>query len=152
MERPVPTSEDACFEILIWLLHPGGLACPRCGDRSRRKVHRRRRCPVLDYRCGHCGRVFNAWTGTVLEGTHRRPSEILTIMHGFARGTPTARMARELKCQRAQLVVFRRRLKAQAGRLLAFLGAGDVHGDPGQRPGHPGDHGARPERSRGPDA
>ena len=37
-----------------------GLACPRCGAADRLGVHRRHRDPVLDYQCGHCGRVFNA--------------------------------------------------------------------------------------------
>ena len=66
--------EDACYRKLVELLHPDGLACPACGQRQRLGVHRRHREPVLDYQCGDCGRVFNAWTGTVLQGTHRRPS------------------------------------------------------------------------------
>ena len=65
--------EDACYAKLVELLHPDGLACPRCGERRRLGVHRRHRDPVLDYQCGDCGRVFNAWTGTALQGTHRRP-------------------------------------------------------------------------------
>jgi hypothetical protein len=27
----------------------------------------------LDYQCGACGRVFNAWTGTFLQGTTAAP-------------------------------------------------------------------------------
>ena len=55
--------EDACYAKLVAWLHPDGFACPRCHQGDRMAVHRRRRPPVLDYRCGHCGRVFNAFTG-----------------------------------------------------------------------------------------
>lgn len=45
---------------------------------------------------GACGRVCNAGTGTAREGTHRRPSPILWILHGLTRGPPMAPMAREV--------------------------------------------------------
>jgi transposase-like protein len=106
--------EDACYRKLVELLHPEGLACPRCGQPDRLGIHSRRREPVLDYQCGHCGRVFNAWTGTILQGTHRRPSQILLILHGVATGEPTARMARELGCDREHLLELRHRLQEHA--------------------------------------
>lgn len=52
--------EDACYQKIVALLHPYGLACPRCDARDGLRVHRRTRDPVLDYRCTTCGRVFNA--------------------------------------------------------------------------------------------
>ena len=58
--------EDACYAKLVDLLHPDGLACPQCGERQCLGIHRRHREPVLDYQCGTCGGVFNAWTGTSL--------------------------------------------------------------------------------------
>jgi transposase-like protein len=76
------SDEGACYGKLLELLHPGGLACPRCRARDGLGVHRRRRHPVLDYQCAACGRVFNAWTGTPLEKTHRHPSHILKILGG----------------------------------------------------------------------
>jgi Zn ribbon nucleic-acid-binding protein len=58
--------ESACYEFLVRLLHPDGLACPHCGDRDRLKVHRRDRDPILVYRCVACRRVFprNSYTMT----------------------------------------------------------------------------------------
>jgi transposase-like protein len=106
--------EDACYRKLVELLHPDGLACPSCGQRRRLGVHHRHREPVLDYRCGDCGRVFNAWTGTVLQGTHRRPSELMLILRGVATGQPTAQMARELGCDRKHLLELRHRLQERA--------------------------------------
>ncbi len=93
--------EDACYGKLVELLHPDGLACPRCSLRQRLAIHHCHRAPVLDCQCSDCGRVFNAWTGTFLQGTHRRPSQILLILRGVAQGQPTAQMARELGCEQA---------------------------------------------------
>ena len=50
------------------------------------RVHRSHRAPACDYRCGHCHRVFNAFTGTILHGTKRRPRELVLIVRGFAQG------------------------------------------------------------------
>ena len=103
--------EAACYEFLVGLLHPDGLACPRCGDRDHMRVHRRDRAPVLGYRCAGCRRVFNAFTGTALQGTKRRPVELVLILRGIAQGVPTARLARELGCSRPELLGFRHRLQ-----------------------------------------
>ena len=110
--------EDACYAKLVAWLHPDGLACPRCGAHDRLHVHRRHRAPVLDYRCGHCHRVFNALTGTALHGTRRRPAELVLIVRGIAQGVPTAQLARELDRDRSQLLDLRHRLQesAYAGR------------------------------------
>jgi len=58
--------EEACYATLVAWLHPSGLACRRCHEADRMMAHRRHRAPILDFRCGHCGRVFNAATGTIL--------------------------------------------------------------------------------------
>jgi transposase-like protein len=106
--------EDACYEELVDILYPDGLACPRCGGRDGLKVHKRHRAPVLDYRCDGCGRVFNAFTDTAFHKTHRRPSEILLILRGISQGETTARLARELKRHRQHLLKLRHRLQDRA--------------------------------------
>src|SRR3954462_11685496 len=72
--------EDACYAKLVEWLHPEGLACPRCHQADRMRAHRSHRAHVRDYRCGHCRRVFNAFTGTIVHGTRRRPSELVLIV------------------------------------------------------------------------
>ncbi len=94
--------EDACYAKLLGWLHPDGLACPKCGARHGLHVHHRHRAPLLDYRCKACRRVFNAYTGTALQGTQRRPVELVLIVRGFAQGVPTAQLARELECDRSE--------------------------------------------------
>ena len=103
--------EEACYERLLTWIHPGGLTCPGCHHDDRLHIHRRDREPVLDYRCGHCGRVFNAFTGTALQGTHYRPSTLVMILRGVAQGVSTAQLARELKCDRGHLLALRHRLQ-----------------------------------------
>jgi transposase-like protein len=142
--------EHACYTKLVGLLHPGGLACPRCGAGDRLGVHRRRRDPVLDYQCGHCGRVFNAFTETPLQGIRRPPTQLQLILHGVAQAASTAQMARELGCDRKHLLQLRHRLQGDALLRLdrnplgdtvveadeAYVNAGEKR-DPAPRPGGP---------------
>jgi hypothetical protein len=109
--------QDACYAKLVALLYPGGLACVKC----RTDDHLRHLAPVLDYRCTSCGRVFNAFTGTALAGTHRRAAKIMPILRGFAQGVPTAQLARELGCDRKHLLELRR-LMGVTPRLYPFRG------------------------------
>jgi transposase len=107
-------NEDACYQFLLDRFHPAGLCCPRCHAAEGFYTHRYFREPVLDYRCTRCSRVFNAWTGTALQGTHWRPAQIVLILRGFAQGTSTFQLARELSCSRRHLLDLRHRLQAQA--------------------------------------
>jgi transposase-like protein len=118
MDFPISDLMDqaACYARLVDWLHPDGLACPRCAARHGLVVHRRHRDPVLDYRCAACGRVFNAFTGTALQATKRRPAELVLILRGFAQGVPTARLARERGCDRKELLGLRHRLQHLAWR------------------------------------
>ena len=108
--------QDACYAKPVHWLHPRGLACPRCHRDDRMPVHRSGRAPVLDFRCGHCGRVFNALTGTSLHDAKRRPAELVLILRGFAQGVPTAQLARELECDRSELLKLRHRVQDAASR------------------------------------
>src|SRR5438045_3230365 len=61
--------------------------CPRCRSLEVR-VHRKHRAPVLDYRCRYCNRVFNCFNGTVFQGTHRAPSELVKLIVGVVKRMP----------------------------------------------------------------
>ena len=116
--------EQACYDRLVAVLHPHGLACPRCraaGDGLR--VHRRHRAPVLGYLCRRCGKAFNAFTGTPLAGTPKRPSRVLLFLRGVAKGESTAALARELGCSRPHLLALRHRLQANAAGWLGRFDA-----------------------------
>ncbi len=89
-------NESSCFETLFELIHPEGMHCPRCGARDgiRRKANHPRPWRI-SYRCRHCGRTFNSWTGTPLQGTHRPPSEILHIMKANVESESTLQLSQE---------------------------------------------------------
>jgi len=108
--------ERACYDKLVGWLHPEGLTCPRCHGQVTFYVHRRDRAPILDYRCRECRCVFNAFTGTALQGTKRRPVALMLILRGFAQGVSTARLSRELGCDRLELLRFRHKLQDLASR------------------------------------
>ena len=107
--------EAACCRKLSALLHPDGLACPRCAACDGLNIHRHRpESPVVDYRCKACRRVFNLFTGTPWQGTHRSPAQILLILRGVADGVPTAKLARELNASRRHLLELRHKIQARA--------------------------------------
>src|SRR5947209_3087933 len=116
---------DACYHKLLGWLDPHGLDCPNCQASDHLRVHRRHRAPILDYRCTACGRVFNAFTGAPLAGTHRSPAEIVLILRGFAQGVPTAQLARELGCDRKHLLELRHLMQDDAARWLDRNPLGD---------------------------
>ena len=106
--------EQACYRRLLQALHPDGLCCPHCGRDDGFGVHRRHRDPILDYRCRACRCVFNAFTGTLLQKTHRSCREWVLILRGVSQGVSTARLARELGCSRGHLLDLRHKLQANA--------------------------------------
>lgn len=125
MDSKVP-NEHQCFALLVQMVHgrwapwltysdpptPSSPRCPHC-KATNVKIHRKHRAPLLDYQCRKCHRVFNAWQGTVFQGTHRTPSELVKLLVGIAEGKKTARLARDLVCNRAWLVAARRKLEAE---------------------------------------
>jgi transposase-like protein len=116
MDFPIIDLRDqqACYQKLLDLLHADGLTCPRCGG-ARLTVHRYHKdSPVVDHRCKGCRRVFNLFTATPWQGTHRTPAEILLILRGFAQGVTTAQLARELGASRPHLLDLRHEVQARA--------------------------------------
>jgi transposase-like protein len=111
--------EEACYNFLVSTLHPEGLRCVHCGRQDGLRVHHRHRAPILDYRCKHCKAVFNIFTGTVFQKTHRKSSQIVLVLKGFSQGVPTAQLARELCCGRKQLLELRHRLQAASAAAAA---------------------------------
>jgi len=103
--------EQKCYEFIVNILHPDGLHCPKCEiPVDQCKVHRRDRAPLLYFRCP-CGSVYNAFSDTVWKGTHHRCSVIVRILQGFAQGTPTLHLAKELGIDRKHLLERRHKLQ-----------------------------------------
>lgn len=105
--------EEACYNYLVEALHPTGLYCPQGHPLPPDQApHRKVRAPVMDYRCRQCGKVFNAFSGTLWSRTKYRPSIIVQILKGIAQGTPTQHLAWELKIDRSTLTTRRQEIQA----------------------------------------
>jgi transposase-like protein len=105
----------------IWLernLHPNGLRCPRCQCMDRRVA---RRGSFTGYRCKACDRYYTMLTRTIFEKTRQKPSRLVLIPRGIAKGEPTARLARELVISRKHMHEIRHRVQQN---LLGRLPAG----------------------------
>ena len=106
--------EQKCYNFLVSLLHPNGLGCPRCHTLvAPARVHRQDRAPVLYYRCP-CGCIYNAFAGTVWQGTHHSCSMILRILQGITQGVTTLHLAKELGLDRKHLLERRHHIQALA--------------------------------------
>src|SRR5215210_6020748 len=102
-----------------WLLkhfHPKGLKCPHCVARpSRARPFRRtRRSQVTVYRCHECHGLYNAYSGTVFQARHLRPSQVVLLLRGVCKGEPTAGLARELGMPRSTVHGLRQQLQQNA--------------------------------------
>jgi hypothetical protein len=103
--------EQKCYDYLVEILHPKGLCCPKCGTSvEQSKVHRWDRDPILYFRCS-CGRIYNAFSGTLWQGTHHSCSVIVRILQGVAQGTPTLHLAKELGIDRKHLLERRHKIQ-----------------------------------------
>jgi transposase-like protein len=99
----------ACGAWLEQYLHPTGLVCPRCYSSDRRLFRRHAFFPT--YRCRNCQRTYSLLTGSVFEKTRQRPSTIVLLLRGIAKGESTARLSRELNLDRKRLGELRQQIQ-----------------------------------------
>lgn len=91
-------SFEGCYNFLLNLLHPLGLHCPDGHPIVEgQKPHKFRKNGLPCYRCNTCGKVFNVFTGTILQGTHYDCITIVLMLRGFAKGETTQMLSKELK-------------------------------------------------------
>src|SRR5215211_3340102 len=86
---------------LLWLerhLHPDGFVCPHCGSADRRLFRRQGHYDA--YCCRDCDGYYTLLSGTVFEGSRKRPAVLVLLLRGITKGESTARLARELHLSR----------------------------------------------------
>jgi len=103
-----------CYDFLADLLHPDGFGCPNGHRFDQCHVHARAREPILEYRCNECGRCFNLFTSTPLQGTKHDCVGLVQILRGIAQGVSTAQLARELGVSRPHLLELRHKIQGLA--------------------------------------
>lgn len=97
---------------LLWLerhLHPKGFVCPHCGSADRRLFRHQGHYDA--YRCRVCDGYYTLLSGTVFEGSRKRPAVLVLLLRGIAKGEPTARLARELHLSRQTVTTLRQRIQ-----------------------------------------
>jgi len=122
MQFPLNTllDEQACYDFLLRVLHPSGLACPSGHPLPVAQApHDQHRTPLMDYRCRRCGAVFNLFTNTLFSKTRYRCSTIVLILRGIAQGVPTKHLAAELGIDRGHLLSRRHAIQAVLARRLS---------------------------------
>jgi transposase-like protein len=98
---------------LVWLerhLHPDGFVCPRCGSDNRRLFRRQGHYDA--YRCRDCDGYYTLLSGTVFEGSRKRPAVLVLLLRGITKGESAARLARELQLSRQTVHTLRQRIQA----------------------------------------
>ena len=117
--------EERCYRMLREALHPDGLRCPNGHALPADQApHDRHRAPVMDYRCRECGKVFNLYTGTALQGVRHPPSRLMMILRGFCQGVPTLHLANEFHASRRHLLDRRHHVQGLALERISPLAAG----------------------------
>jgi transposase-like protein len=151
------TNEQQAYEFLKQILHPEGLHCPRCGAAlpADQAPHTRERAPLVNYRCRKCGRVYNLFTKTVLQGTHYACQTWVLLLHAFVAGRPTREIAAELELDYGNVLDWRHTLQDAALHQRITTGLSDEHGEADEtyvNAGQPGDEqdddDAEPPRER----
>jgi len=105
-----------------WLLkcfHPRGLRCPQCGVgvHDAREFRHTRRSQLTVYRCTRCQSTYTLYSGTVFEGKHLHPAQVVLLLRGVCKGESSATLARELKLSRQTVHDLRQALHVKAEQL-----------------------------------
>src|SRR5512134_1972681 len=107
--------DDVSVAWLLKYLHPHGLKCPRCGAgvRAARAFRHTQRSQLTVYRC-RCQSTYTLYTGTVFQGKHLHPAQVVLLLRGVCKGESSATLARELKLSRQTVHDLRQALHAKA--------------------------------------
>jgi transposase-like protein len=89
--------EQSSEKWLLRHLHPNGLRCPTCQAslKQARKFRTAWRTHLTDYRCTHCGTVYNLYTSTVFAHKQLRPQQVVMLLRGICKGEPSTTLAEE---------------------------------------------------------
>ena len=119
---PIPELLDE-QESLVWIekhFHPQGLRCPGCGaSKQEAREFRRHKRGFVDYRCHHCQRTYNLYTGTLFAGRNLTPRCVVLLVRGICKGEPATVLAEELSLSRQCVPRWRKRLQANGYTMLS---------------------------------
>ena len=106
--------EQACYDRLVGWLHPDGFACPRCHAATAWSSTAAAATRSWTSAAATAGGSSTPSPGRPCTAPSGGPGELVLILRGFAQGVPTAQLARELGCDRPELLRLRHRLQGLA--------------------------------------
>jgi transposase-like protein len=96
--------------------HPDGFDCHHCGASLQEARHFRTNSgsglPV--YRCCRCDGVYTLYSGTLFEGSHLTPPQVVLLLRGVFQGQSSAQLGRELELTEKTALKWRHRIHEQA--------------------------------------
>lgn len=98
--------------------HPKGLRCPSCQAdvQQAREFRCTQTSGLMVHRCRECGTAYNLYTGTVFQGTHWTPMQVVLLMRGISKGETTRELAAELNLNYKTVLDMRHKVQANAER------------------------------------
>src|SRR5215510_11828152 len=106
--------------------HPKGLRCPGCqAPPDQAREFRRHKRGFVDYRCHHCQRTSNLYTGTLFAGSNLEPRRVVLLVRGVCKGEPAPVLAAELALSRQSVYRWRKRLQANGYGMLSQKAVSD---------------------------
>lgn len=120
MEFPITDllDEESSLDWLNRHFHPEGMRCPSCGQAvSEARPFRETECSqLMTYRCTACESAYNLYTGTVFEGRHLTPQQVVLLLRGVSKGEASTTLAKELALSYPTVLNIRHQLQANAER------------------------------------
>jgi transposase-like protein len=81
------------------------------------------------YRCRQCDHTYTLYSGTLFEGRHLTPQQVVLLIRGVLKGESSALLARELGLARSTVMQLRHLLQASALSLLSHGQLRDEHSE-----------------------
>jgi transposase-like protein len=112
-------SSQSSYEWLVEYFHPSGIVCPHCGAvlANARAFRVTKSSQVPDYRCRHCDKTYNVYSGTVFAGRRLKPEQVILLVRGVIKGEQAQILANEVGLCRQTVQTIRQQLQANAQRL-----------------------------------
>ena len=86
-----------CYDILKTILHGNDFGCPNGHGIEVSTIHKKDRWPVVVHKCKECGKTYNIYTATVLQGTKYSAVQLALIFDRLSHGFTPEQVAADLK-------------------------------------------------------
>jgi len=95
-------------------LHPEGLKCPNGHELEKAWIHRTDRKPIIDYKCKICGKYFNIFTETTLQGTRLSVTQLFQCFNGVLFKVPYQKLSTQIGISRRSVSVNSKKMELLA--------------------------------------